>query len=316
MKESSEERWGRVVACVKEILPTTTKTCIWIIKITVGVSFAMMLLKYFNILPYISDAISPVFGIFGLPGSAALAYVSGYFVNVYSAIAVMSTLDLDWRAITILSAMVMASHSMFLETPVLKKTGASAVRMVIVRTLGAFILGVSLNLVLPGSAALSSSEAAVAQQVAFLSAFKTWFISTLKLVVMMILIIYTLNIVQRLLQEFGIMDRIATVFKPLMRVFGLPPGTVFLWLVANLIGLGYGAAAILDSLSRNSLSQRDVLLLDTHISVSHSNLEDLILLSATGAVWWVLLLSRWILSIILVWEQKLEFRIADVISKK
>lgn len=276
----------------------------------------MMLLKFFNILPYISDAISPVFGIFGLPGSAALAYVSGYFVNVYSAIAVISTLDLDWRAITILSTMVMASHSMFLETPVLRKTGVSGVRMVVVRTLSAFILGVALNLVLPGEAMASAAVSSETVHAEFLPELWKWFLSTLKLVVMMICIIYALNVLQRLLQEFGIMDRIARIFKPLMWVFGLPPGTVFLWIVANVIGLGYGAAAILDSMSRNSLSHRDVQLLDSHICISHSNLEDLILLTATGAVWWILLLARWVMAIVLVWEQKLEFYIRDVISKK
>ena len=313
MEETNKERFKR---CVREIIPSTTKTCIWIIKITVGVSFAMMLLKYFNILPYISDFISPVFSIFGLPGSAALAFVSGYCVNVYSAIAVMTSLDLDWRAITILSTMVMAAHSMFLETPVLKKTGVSGVRMVVVRTLSAFLLGIGLNLVLPGEATLDASSAAIAERGAFMPQFWAWVVSTLKLVVMMICIIYSLNILQRVLQEFGIMDRIARVFKPLMKLFGLPEGTVFLWIVANVIGLGDGAAAILDSLSRNTLSKRDVELLDSHICISHSNLEDLILLTATGAVWWILLLSRWVMAIILVWERKLEFYISDKFSKK
>lgn len=313
MEETNKERFKR---CIREIIPSTTKTCIWIIKITVGVSFAMMLLKYFNILPYISDFISPVFSIFGLPGSTALAFVSGYCVNVYSAIAVMTSLDLDWRAITILSTMVMAAHSMFLETPVLKKTGVSGVRMVAVRTLSAFVLGVGLNLVLPGEATLDASAAAVAERGAFLPQLGAWALSTLKLVVMMICIIYALNVLQRVLQEFGIIDKIAKVFKPLMKVFGLPEGTVFLWIVANVIGLGYGAAAILDSLSRNTLSERDVKLLDSHICISHSNLEDLILLSATGAVWWILLLSRWLMAIILVWEQRLEFYISDKFSKK
>ena len=120
----NQETKDRLVRCIREVLPSTTKTCIWIIKITVAVSFAMMLLKYFDILPWISDAVSPVFRIFGLPGAAALAYVSGYFVNVYSAIAVMATLELDWRALTILCTMIMCSHSMVLETAVLKKTGA------------------------------------------------------------------------------------------------------------------------------------------------------------------------------------------------
>ncbi|MCR5709526.1 MAG: nucleoside recognition protein [Bacteroidales bacterium] len=311
-----QETKDRIVSCVKEVLPTTTKTCIWIIKITAAVSFAMMLLKYFNILPWISDAVSPVFRIFGLPGSAALAFVSGYFVNVYSCIAVMTTLELDWRAITILCTMVMCSHSMVLETAVLKKTGAGGVRMVVVRTLSAFILGVVLNLILPGSPELYAAGAAEAERLPFLTVLWEWFLSALKLVLMMVAIIYSLNIVQRLLREFGAMERIAKVFRPLMKVFGLPSNTVFLWIVANIIGLGYGAAAMLDELELGDVSHRDVLLLDTHICISHSNLEDLILLAACGAVWWVLLLSRWAMSILLVWEQRLEFYLKDTFVKK
>ena len=267
----------------------------------------MMLLKYFDILPWISKAVRPVVEIFGLPGAAALADVSGYFVNVYSAIAVMSTLDLDWRALTILCTMIMCSHSMVLETAVLKKTGASGVRMVIVRTLSAFILGIVLNLILPGSADLSVASAAVGEKLSFWTTLWEWFLSALKLVLMMVCIIYSLNILQRLLREFGVMEKIAKVFRPLMYVFGLPSNTVFLWIVANIIGLGYGAAAMLDELERGDVSHRDVLLLDTHICISHSNLEDLLLLTACGAVWWIMLLSRWAMSILLVWEQRLEF---------
>ena len=307
-----QETKDRIVRCVKEVLPSTTKTCIWIIKITVGVSFAMMLLKYFDILPWISDAVSPVFRIFGLPGAAALAFVSGYFVNVYSCIAVMTTLDLDWRALTILCTMVMCAHSMVLETAVLKKTGASGVRMVIVRTLSAFVLGIVLNLVLPGTADLSVAAAAATEKLSFWETLWEWFLSALKLVLMMAAIIYTLNILQRLLREFGIMQRLAKVFRPLMWVFGLPVDTVFLWIVANVIGLGYGAAAMLDEMARGEVSRRDVLLLDSHICISHSNLEDLLLLTACGAVWWIMLLARWAMSIVLVWEQRLEFFLRDL----
>lgn len=306
----------RIAACVREVIPSTTKTCIWIIKITVAVSFAMMLLKYFQILPWISDAVSPVFRIFGLPGSAALAYVSGYFVNVYSCIAVMTTLELDWRALTILCTMVMCSHSMVLETAVLRKTGASGIRMVIVRTLSAFLLGIVLNRILPGTPDLSAGAALAAERGPFLQALWAWLLSALKLVLMMVVIIYTLNILQRLLREFGAMEKIARLFRPLMGLFGLPSNTVFLWIVANIIGLGYGAAAMLDEMERGGISRRDVLLLDSHICVSHSNLEDLLLLTACGASWWIMLLIRWAMSIVLVWEQRLEFYIRDGVSKK
>ncbi|MBO4572032.1 MAG: nucleoside recognition protein [Bacteroidales bacterium] len=306
----------RIKRCIKEVTPSSIKTCIWMIEITVGVSFAMMLLKYFNILPWISELISPVFKYFGLPGSAALAYLSGYFVNCYSAIAIISSLDMDWRAVTIIATMVLCSHSMILETAVLRKTGASAARMVVVRTLTALALGFILNLILPGSAQEIVDSAAQKWEIPFWDTLLQWLVSTLKLVVLMVVIIFALNILQRILSEFGIMDAIARLFRPLMYVLGLPSNTTFLWLVANIVGLGYGAAAMLDEIGRGTLSNRDVKLLDSHICVSHSNVEDLTLMATLGGVWWIMLLIRLAAAIVLVWEQRLEFYIKDGISRK
>lgn len=306
----------RIISTVKSTLPTTTKTCLWILKITVGVSFAVMLLKYFNILPWISDAVSPFLRYLGLPGNAALAFVSGYFVNVYSAIAIIGTLDMSVRELTILSAMIMCAHSMVLEIAVLKKTGSSGVRMVIIRTLSAFILGFVLNWILPQSTQMVVNASADATQLTFWETLLEWLLSALKLCVTMVVIIYSLNIIQRLLSEFGVMNYLAKYLRPVMRFFGLPDNTAFLWIIANIIGLGYGAAAMLDELAAGKVGKRDVELFNHHICVSHSNLEDLSLLASLGASWWILLVSRWIMSIILVWEKRLEFFIQDTISRK
>ena len=306
-----EETRQRALGAVRQVLPSTAKTCWWMIRITVGVSFAMMLLKYFQILPYISDFIAPVFKWFGLPGSAALAYLSGYFVNCYSAIAVISALSLDWRATTIIATMVLCSHSMILETAVLKKTGASAARMVVVRTLTGLFLALILNAVLPQSGSDAATVASAAETTEFLPVFLDWLLSTLKLCLLMTAVIFSLNILQRLLGEFGIMDRIAALFRPLMKVLGLPERTTFLWIVANVVGLGYGAAAMLDEIGSGRLSNRDVRLLDSHICVNHSNVEDLTLMTVLGGVWWVMLLIRLLAATALVWEQRLEFALAD-----
>lgn len=299
--------WPRIVKSVREVLPGTVKTCIWMVKITVGVSFAMMLLKYFDILPWISDFISPVFKFFGLPGSAALAYLSGYFVNVYSAVAVFSTLELDWRATTIIATMVLCSHSMVLETAVLRKTGAPAARMVVIRTLSALVLGFFLNLMLPGTAEQVTGAAAQKWADPLGKTLLDWFLSTLKLVAIMTAVIFSLNILQRILSEFGMMDRIARLFKPVMSVLGLPANTAFLWLVANIVGLGYGAAVMLDEIGRGSLSKKDVELLDTHICVNHSNVEDLTVMAAMGGSWWIMLTVRLVAAVILVWALRLKF---------
>ena len=58
MKESNKDK---IIRCVKSVLPSTTKTCLWLVKLTVGVSFAIMFLKYFNILPWVSNLLTPIF---------------------------------------------------------------------------------------------------------------------------------------------------------------------------------------------------------------------------------------------------------------
>ena len=212
--------------------------------------------------------------------------------------------------------MVLCSHSMILETAVLRKTGASAARMVVVRTLTALALGFILNLILPGSSSEIVDAAATKWELPFWTTLWEWFLSTLKLVVLMVVIIFSLNILQRILSEFGIMDAIARFFRPLMYVLGLPSNTTFLWLVANIVGLGYGAAAMLDEIGRGTLSNRDVKLLDSHICVSHSNVEDLMLMTALGGIWWIMLLIRLAAAVVLVWEQRLEFYIRDRVLRK
>ena len=296
---------NRAVSSVKEILPKTLKTCLWLVRITVLVTLGVLFLEYFNILPYISEFLSPVFNLMGLPGEAALAYVSGYFVNVYSAIAVMATLNLDIRTVTILAAMILAAHNMITETAVQKKTGSSAVRMVLVRTISSLIIAYTLNLIIPGGGKMAVIEA-TATDLTLIEMLEVWFFKTLKLVVMMSVLIFTLSIIQRLLAEFGVIRWLSKFMRPVMAFFGLPAKTAFLWIVANTLGLAYGAAVMIDETESGKITKKDVDLLNHHISISHSNLEDVFLVASVGASIPWLLASRWTLSFLLVWELRLE----------
>jgi len=302
MERSAKQR---AINSVKEILPKTLKTCLWLIKITVLISLGIFFLRYLNILPWFSELISPVFNIVGLPGEAALAFVTGYFVNVYSAIAVIVTLHLDIRAITILSVMVLCAHNIITETAVQKKTGSSALRMVVIRTLSAFILGFVLNLIMPGEVASLYTQPSLAN-VPLIDMAKEWFNSTISVVIKMTVLIFTLSVMQRLLSEFGVIRWISKFLRPILAVFGLPAKTSFLWIVANILGLAYGAAVMIDEYENGKVTKKDIDLLNHHIAVSHSNLEDVILLSSIGAMVLWLLFSRWFMAFLLVWELRLE----------
>lgn len=292
--------------CVRSATPSALKTIWWLTKIMVGVSFGIMLLQYFGVIAWISELLTPLFSSFGLPGEAALAYVSGYFVNCYTAMAVMSTLELSMREATILAVMVLCSHNMIVETTVQAKTGSSAVRIVIIRTLSAFILAFVLNKIMPGELTTSVAKVSNDTNVVFVEFMKSWAFRTLKTVALMVVLVYALTLLQRILNEFGIIKHISNFLKPVMIFFGLPPRTAFLWLVANTLGLAYGAAVMIDEAETGTTTKEENDLLNHHIGVSHSNLEDLLLFTAIGGSFLWMLLSRWAMSLLLVWERKIE----------
>ena len=350
----------RLVKCVKEVLPSTTKTCIWLLKITLGVSVLILFMRYFKILPWLSATLGPLFNHFGLPGEAALAYVSGYFVNMYAMLAIAGSMDLTARAITILGVMSLCSHNMITETAVQGKTGANPVRVVITRTLAGFVLAFVLNLILPLSqsdiamlgGAVGESEATVASvaeaptgvasatvapaavapatvasvaeapasvasiteapaavQPLFKELAVEWCYSTISILVKMTLLIYSLAILQRILSEFGVIRWVSKFLKPLLLLFGLPARCSFLWIIANILGIAYGGAVMMEEVRAGKLSLRDIKLVNQHIGISHSNLEDLTLVASIGGIWWVMLLSRWAGSFILVWGYRAEMAI-------
>ena len=291
------------------------KTIWWIFKITAIVSFAMLILKYTGILTWIAAAVSPVFQIFGLPGDASLAYVSGYFINVYSCIAVVSTLDLTVRQITILGTMTLAAHAMVVECAVQKKTGTNITYTVILRTLGSLALGIIMNQLLPGKPVFDSASVNLSDipffniKEEFWPMFVVWFKGLVKLAAWMTVLITLLNIIQRAFYEYGIMTYISRFFSPLLTLFGLPKETSFLWIVANVVGLSYGSAAIMDEMERGGISDRSILELNTHRGISHSNLEDLMLFAAMGGQWYWMLLFRWAMVTLLVWSLRLYFKL-------
>ena len=133
-----------------------------------------------------------------------------------------------------------------------------------------------------------------------------WFWSTLNVVLKMVILIFSLSILQRLLSEFGVIRWISKFLRPLLLIFGLPAKTSFLWIVANILGLAYGAAIMMEETESGKISKEDADLLNHHIGISHSNLEDVLLLSSVGAMVVWMLFSRWARSALLVWERRLE----------
>jgi len=305
MENQTQTFRERLVRCVKTALPQGMKTAIWLLKLTIPVSFAVFLLDFFGILNVIAGWVAPLFKLIGLSGQASIVLITSFFTNIYSVIAVMTTLGFGFREGTILAVMCLISHALIVETAIQKKTGSAPWRMVLTRLSASFIAAYLLNLILPAEA-ITNSENVVRSVGEFTPALTNWLSSMLVTTLKIIILVNLLLILQKILNEFGLIKWILMPFAPLLKVMGLPSSTGFLWIVANTLGLGYGGAIMINEAEEGRLSRADADLLNHNIAISHSQLEDPLLFVAMGFHLGILIWPRILLAIIFVWIRRFE----------
>lgn len=302
---NDQNRGERLLKCVKTALPQGMKTAIWLLKLTIPVSFAVFLLDFFGILNVIAGWVAPLFKLIGLSGQASIVLITSFFTNIYSVIAVMTTLGFGFREGTILAVMCLISHALIVETAIQKKTGSSPWRMVLTRLSASFIAAFMLNLILPAEA-IANSENVVRSVGEFTPALTSWLSSMLVTTLKIVVLVNLLLILQKILNEFGLIKWILLPFAPLLKVMGLPSSTGFLWIVANTLGLGYGGAIMINEAEEGRLIREDADLLNHNIAISHSQLEDPLLFVAVGYHLGILIWPRILLAIIFVWIRRFE----------
>jgi hypothetical protein len=314
----------RIRRCIVGSLPKAIRTSAWLLAIMLPISLAVKLLEYFGVVAAIARFVAPVFGVFGLSGAAPLVFITAASLNIYSAIAVIETLSLSVREVTILAFMCLVAHNLFVETAVQRKTGSKPLAILATRLICAFAGAFVLGLILPGADAVASPATAAADSLAtaagataagagkaaavpasfFADAprlFSTWAVSSLKTAGMIIGLVSALLVLQSLLTEFAVHRLLTAVFGPLLKLFGLPESTHFLWVVANTLGLAYGSAVLIDEVESGRLSRSDADLLNRHIAVSHSLLEDTLLFVAIGVGAFWITIPRIVFAVAAVW---------------
>lgn len=283
----------------------TIDTSWFLIKIMVPVSLLVTLLGWSGLLAKIAVVLRPLMHLLGLPGEAALVYISGALLNNYSSIAVMSSMNLSLKDATILAVMCLISHNLLVETAVMKSIGSSALKMALLRIGTAIVGGFLLNLILPASfAQIQLFSASATANSAFWPAIVSWALSTLKLVARIIVYILVLMFAQTLLEQFSLMEWLSKWLGWLMRLFGLEPSMGFMWIVINIVGYAYGAGIIKAARDEGRMTLQEGDLFNHHAAISHSLLEDTVLYAAISIPVLWLIVPRLALAVVVVWGER------------
>jgi spore maturation protein SpmB len=271
----------------------------------VPVSLLVTLLGWSGLLAKIAVVLRPLMRLLGLPGEAALVYISGALLNNYSSIAVMSSMNLSLRDATILAVMCLISHNLLVETAVMKSIGSSALKMALLRIGTAMVGGFLLNLILPASfAQIQLFSASATANSAFWPTMVSWALSTLKLTARIIVYILALMFAQTLLEQFNLMEWLSKWLGWLMRLFGLEPSMGFMWIVINIVGYAYGAGIIKAARDEGRMTLQEGDLFNHHAAISHSLLEDTVLYAAISIPVLWLIVPRLALAVVVVWGER------------
>jgi len=116
-------------------------------KAIIPVYILIKLLERSGILAIIAHWCAPVMNMFGLPGEASLLIVIGNCLNLYAILGGIQALDLNPAQINNIAVMLLISHSLFVESAVLKKAGTNALLLTVFRLVVSFFTGICLNLI-------------------------------------------------------------------------------------------------------------------------------------------------------------------------
>lgn len=291
----------RLISSTTKALPKAGKTIWWLLKIILPISLGVSFLQYWGIIAKIAIVLAPAFKIIGLPGESAVVFISSMFLPLYGPIAIISTLPLAIREITILAIMCLISHNLFVETAIQKKTGSSAIAIFTIRLLTSFIAAYILNLLLPIHL---GGNHVILKNIVFgdtTSMLINWIKNAGWLSLKITLIISGLMILQSILKEFKALNFISKIFAPLMRIMGLSDDSSFLWFVAQTLGLTYGSAVMIEEVEHKEITKESANLLNYHIAINHSLLEDTLLFVAIGVPAGWIIAPRFFFAIIVVW---------------
>lgn len=287
---------------LKKSLTTTG----WLMKIIVPVSLVVSFLDYFGALEIIAGYLDPLFIYMGLPGSTAIIFITSIFLPLYAPLGIIISMSVTLRELTILALMCQVSHNLLVESAIQAKTGTSFRAMFILRILTSIVIGLVLNLILPqdmGMPLFVTTAASAAGSVN--EVLMTWLINSLKMGLIIFGIITLLNVLYRLLEEYNLVAKISKSAEPVLKVFGLSKSVGFLWIIGYLVGLAYGGAMMMDQMNEGKVSEKDAKLLNYHLAISHSVIEDNLLFVALGVSYLLILAVRFAAAIIVVWFARL-----------
>ncbi|WP_026909006.1 nucleoside recognition domain-containing protein [Paucisalibacillus globulus] len=271
-------------------------------KVIFPITLIVTILQYTPVLPWVIEKVSPLMGIIGLSGEAAVPIVLGNVLNLYAGIAAIISFDFTVKEVFIMAIMLSFSHNLFIESAVASKVGIKWWIIVGVRVGLALIAATIINLVWNGGSEMAQ-YGFISQEQATISGWADITVNGLQTaiiaVIQLAVIVIPLMVIMQFLREKGWLAKLSNGFAPVTKILGMEKNTSMTLVAGLTIGLAYGAGLMIQAIKEDDVSKRDMTLALIFLVSCHAVVEDTLIFIPLGIPVWPLLIIRLITAFLL-----------------
>jgi len=283
----------------KEILGIT-----WTLyKIMIPMIIVIKVFEEFGGIELLSQWLSPVMSLVGLPSEMGLVWATTLVTNMYAGLVVFISTDVDLTVaqVSILGTLMLLAHSLPIEVAVAKKAGVGVVVTLVIRLGGSLLMGWILHQIYQGGDLLNTPAKVIWRHAPVSDpSYVAWAIDQLKSLAMIFVIIATLMTFLRLLKLLGIEKLMAILLKPILSVLGISREATNLTIVGITLGVSFGGGLLINEAKRGIISPRDIFVAMMLLNLLHSLIEDTLLILLIGADFMTIFWGRMVFAVTVI----------------
>jgi spore maturation protein SpmB len=266
-----------------------TRAFLKLMMIVAPVYTLVTFLKYTPAIRVFAEFMSPLMRHFGLPGEAALAMILGNVINLYAGLGAITALHITSEQLTVLSLMLLLSHSQILETAVFFQIRAKWWLLWAIRLVVSFAAGIGLSHLLVRAGTLGTADAARLAELAqtrfhgLWPALGDWGQGLFSTGIKMLLVLVAIFVVLEWARRYDWLERILRAISRVTRFIGLKKEAGMPWLAGNVFGIVFGAGVITESVHEGQLDSKQVTLVATFLALCHGLFEDTAIFMVIGS---------------------------------
>lgn len=280
---------------LSDLTRRTARTYWILVRVVIPAMIVVRVATDLGLVAVFSRWLSPVMAAIGLPGQSALVWATALLTNLFAGVAVflqIASPDLWTTAqVSVLGLMMLFAHAMPIEAAVARMTGLPLWYSCVLRIGTAIFAGYLSTVVLQGFDVLQGPAdfGFSGQETAHDSSLATWALAQGKTLLFIYIIILAMTVVLDLIQATGLDRVIAKLLAPFFRLLGCRTTASDMTIVGLTLGLSYGAGMMVEEARSARVDAYDRTSVLSFLSLSHSLIEDTLVVGLMGGALSVLL---------------------------